>query len=80
MLIIGGTRRHPGTGTPVVYNITFQWQGSMWIWRGEVMLPGGERHKLLGGVLPNVAKDRIADEVPWTLSVAIDSLDLDALP
>ena len=78
MLIIGGTRRHPGTGTPVVYNITFQWQGSLWIWRGEVVLPDGARHKLIGGVLP-IAKDKIAHEVPWTLCVAIDSLDLEAL-
>ena len=78
MLIIGGTRRHPGTGTPVVYNLVFQWQFEMWIWRGEVVLPGGKRHKLIGGELPNVAEDKIAEEVPWTARMVVDSLDLDA--
>jgi hypothetical protein len=42
-------------------------------------LPGGKRRKLTGGVLPNVAEDKIADEVAWTVRLAIDSLDLEDL-
>jgi hypothetical protein len=79
MLIVAGTRRHAGSGTPVIYNLVFQWQFEEWIWRGEVALPGGKRRKLTGGVLPNVAEDKIADEVPWTVRLAIDSLDLEDL-
>jgi hypothetical protein len=51
----------------------------VWTWRGEVVLPGGNRHKLAGGLLPGFTKDNIASEIPWTVRMAIDSLDLDAL-
>jgi hypothetical protein len=79
MLIIAGTRRHPGTGTPVVYNIVFQWQFEAWAWRGEVVLPGGKRRRLMGGELPDVAEDKISEAVPWTVSLAVDSLALEDL-
>ena len=78
MLIIAGTRRHPGTGTPVVYNIVFQWQIEMWVC-GEVVLPGGKRHRLMGGELPDVPEDKISEAVPWTVSLAVDSLALEDL-
>jgi hypothetical protein len=71
-------RRHPGNGTPVVYNIVFQWQVEAWAWRGEVVLPGGKRHRLMGGELTDVPEDKISEAVPWTVSLAADSLDLDA--
>ena len=78
-MIIAGTRRHPGTGTPVVYNIVLQWQFEAWAWRGEVVLPGGKRRRLMGGELPDVAEDKISEAVPWTVSLAVDSLALEDL-
>jgi hypothetical protein len=74
MLIIAGTRSQPGTGTPVVYNIVFQWQIEMWVC-GEVVLPGGKRHRLMGGELPDVPEDKIAEAVPRVVGFSIDSLD-----
>jgi hypothetical protein len=64
----------------VVYNIVFR-QLEAWAWRGEgeVVLPGEKRHRLMGGELPDVPEDKISEAVPWTVSLAVDSLVLDAL-
>jgi hypothetical protein len=43
------------------------------------MLPGGKRHRLTGGELPDVPEDKISEEVPRTVSLAVDSLALEDL-
>lgn len=48
-------------------------------WSGEVLLRGGKRHKLAGGVLANVAADTIAPAALKAMQAELETLDFDAL-
>ncbi|OAK61698.1 hypothetical protein A3K87_20645 [Variovorax paradoxus] len=79
MLKIGGDHTQAGTGKVVQYTVEYDLDGNTGHWRGSILLRGGKRHMLAGGVLANVTRDTIGHAVMAARDVEIDGLDLEAL-
>ena len=79
MLKIGGDRTQAGTGRVVQYTVEYALDGNTGHWRGNILLLGGKRHMLAGGVLANVTHDTIGQAVMAARDAEIDGLDLEAL-
>lgn len=81
MLKISGECAQIRSGKIVTYTVEYQLAegATTGNWGGEVVLRGGKRHKLDGGVLTNVRRDTIAPAVIQGLHAEIESLDFDAL-
>ncbi|MGJ7533900.1 MULTISPECIES: hypothetical protein [unclassified Variovorax] len=80
-LKIGGDHTQAGTGRIVTYQVEYGMEDGAYTgsWGGEVLLLGGKRFQLVGGVLTNVTRDTIGQAVTLALNAEIDSLDLVAL-
>jgi len=79
MLKIGGDHTQAGTGRIVHYTVEYDLDGNTGHWRGSILLRGGKRHLLAGGVLANVTRDTIGLAVMAARDAEIDGLDLEAL-
>lgn len=79
MLKIGGDHVQAGTGRIVNYTVEYGVDGTVGSWSGNVLLLGGSRHQLAGGVIANVSRQTIGQAVVLALNAEIDGLDLGKL-
>jgi hypothetical protein len=63
----------------VRHTVGYDLDGNTGHWRRNILLLGGKRHMLAGGVMANVTRDTIGQAVMAARDAEIDGLDLEAL-
>jgi hypothetical protein len=63
----------------VQYTVEYDLDGNTGHWHGNILLRGGKRHTLAGGVLANVTRNTIGQAVVAARDAEIDGLHLETL-